>query len=299
MKYRVKHVLEYGILRLFTGLIRFLPYPMALALACLNARLLYLLFPSRVKEAKRRIALVLGDDMTSRDVSIIAWKSWRNTVFSITELARLGTANTTWVDSLYDNNEAVETVVKHLESGGRAIVATCHTGSLELGATRLVRCGIPLFSVAGQQKNHLVDDFIARLRLASGVETLTRGSGVMRAILRKIKAGSVFAILPDVRMRTPGVVVPFLGGQANVGEGMASFARHTDAVIFPVTMLRHGWMRHEIIIHPPIHPDNSLEPKTDIQRMTAEVLAIIEQSIRSDPAQWFWYNKRWILDPIA
>jgi lauroyl/myristoyl acyltransferase len=33
--------------------------------------------------------------------------------------------------------------------------------------------------------------------------------------------------------------------------------------------------------------------------MTQQVLTIVEEAIRADPGQWFWYNKRWILDPVG
>jgi len=32
--------------------------------------------------------------------------------------------------------------------------------------------------------------------------------------------------------------------------------------------------------------------------MTQAIFDIIEAAIRTDPSQWFWYNKRWILDPL-
>ena len=108
----------------------------------------------------------------------------------------------------------------------------------------------------------------------------------------------MLAIVPDVRMRTEGVIVPFLGGKANVGRGMAMFARHADVPIFPCIVTRHGWTRHKIIIHEPIFPNHSLGRNEDIPRMTQTVMEIIEKAIREEPEQWFWFNKRWILDPV-
>jgi hypothetical protein len=32
--------------------------------------------------------------------------------------------------------------------------------------------------------------------------------------------------------------------------------------------------------------------------MTQEVFTLIEREILDRPEQWFWYNKRWILDPL-
>ena len=35
----------------------------------------------------------------------------------------------------------------------------------------------------------------------------------------------------------------------------------------------------------------------DCVRMTQEVFDVAEKAIRETPEQWFWFNKRWILDP--
>ena len=92
--------------------------------------------------------------------------------------------------------------------------------------------------------------------------------------------------------------MPFLGAEANLGEGMALFARHTGVPVFPCLVTRHGWTSHRIRICEPVYPDKSLDKKKDVRRITAHVMKIIEAAIRDDPAQWFWYNKRWVLDPL-
>jgi hypothetical protein len=51
-------------------------------------------------------------------------------------------------------------------------------------------------------------------------------------------------------------------------------------------------------VAPPILPDPSLPKADDVARMTRQVLAFIETRIREVPEQWFWFNRRWILDPL-
>jgi KDO2-lipid IV(A) lauroyltransferase len=80
---------------------------------------------------------------------------------------------------------------------------------------------------------------------------------------------------------------------------MAMFARHTGVPIYPIIMRRVGWARHVGHIYPAIEPDSTLSKQEDIQRMTQQVLDIVEGAIREDPGQWFWYNKRWVLDPVG
>ena len=49
----------------------------------------------------------------------------------------------------------------------------------------------------------------------------------------------------------------------------------------------------------PIFPDKSLDDETDVRRLTETVMSSIEAQIRANPGQWFWYNKRWVLDPLT
>ena len=48
----------------------------------------------------------------------------------------------------------------------------------------------------------------------------------------------------------------------------------------------------------PISPDETLDRKTDSVRLTQACLTIFDPVIRSHPDQYFWYNKRWMLEPL-
>jgi len=100
-------------------------------------------------------------------------------------------------------------------------------------------------------------------------------------------------------MRRKDVSVPFLGGFANVGRGMASFAIAAQVPIVPAIFMRKGWTKHEFVHFDPLYPDPMLDKEADIQRITKSVLKTLDEAIRQNPEQWFWYNGRWILDPVS
>jgi KDO2-lipid IV(A) lauroyltransferase len=154
-----------------------------------------------------------------------------------------------------------------------------------------------MFSIAGKQKNPLVNDWINRQR-ESGMTILERGGGTLKQIIRLLRSGNVLAILPDVRMPTPDLKLPFLGGTANLGRGMALFAITAKVPIIPAVFRREGWTRHAFDRLPAIHPDPSLDKDVDARRITAAVTALVDAAIRQSPEQWFWYNKRWVLTPL-
>jgi KDO2-lipid IV(A) lauroyltransferase len=137
------------------------------------------------------------------------------------------------------------------------------------------------------------------MRVKQGFHTIFRSRpGILKTIARGLKTGKFLVILPDVRMRTPGIELPFLGGTANLGPGTASFARITNAPIFCAIMHRVGWTHHTVKLLPVIRPDMSLDKQTDIKRMMSIIIEAFDREIREAPEQWFWFNKRWVLDPI-
>jgi Kdo2-lipid IVA lauroyltransferase/acyltransferase len=298
MRYRTKHVLEYGALRILSALLNVLPYRGALFVGWLGAWKAFYIFRFRRTEAESRIRKVFGNTLSDTQVRRIAWRAWRNIVFNGVEMIRVRKVTPAWITKVFVNTDFLQTFDKYRDTGIGAVFATCHMGSWELPAIAAHFHGIPVFTIAARQKNPLVDDYMHFLRTNHGIETVSRGSGEIRAILRKLKAGQMLAILPDVRMRTPGVRVPFLGGEANLGEGMALFAKHCGVPIIPCIVTRIGWAKHRVDVYDSIRPDPSLDKDKDIARMTAAVMQIIEGAIRKDPAQWFWFNKRWILDPV-
>jgi len=299
MKYRVKHVVEYVALRGANGLINALPYRVALALGWGVAWLAYRLVRSRRCEAERRIREVFGDRFTPREVRRIAWLSLRNLMFTAVDIMRTPSITQDTLNTISNYDQAIGLIQAHHATGGGAIFALPHMGAWELPARAMTLRGIKFFSVAGKQRNPLFDQFLNSTREQSGMPILMRGGSTLREIIRRLKAGQMMAILPDVRMRTEAVKVRFLGKEANIGAGMALFARHAGVPIFPAIMTRTGWARHEARIYPAVVSDPALSKDADIQRMSQEVMDIVTEAILAQPEQWFWYNRRWVLEPVT
>jgi len=298
VKYRTKHIVEYAFLKLVAGTAKILPRRAALALGWLIAFTAFYVFRFRRKIVRKRIRQVLGESMSNDQTDRIAWLSLRNVMLSAIDVIRAPITKAEELEKMFSCRTSLEPVRKLAESGKGAIIALPHMGSWEASASATFNSGIPLFSFAATQKNPLVDAYMNRLREGPGIEALPRTQTSLKKILKKLKNGKVLAILPDVRMREKALTVPFLNGHANIGAGMAMFARHTNAPIYPCIVRRKGWIQHSIELLAPINPDPSLSKDEDIQRMTNDVFKIFNDAILKNPEQWFWYNKRWILDPI-
>jgi KDO2-lipid IV(A) lauroyltransferase len=298
MKYRIKHLIEYGFIRAIAWLVNVLPYRLALAVGWKWAWLGFHVVRFRRAEADRRIREVFGDRFTPRERRRIAWLSLRNILFTAVDIMRTPFISQVQLNKISDYEQLLNKMLEHYKTGQGGVFALPHMGAWELPGRAITLRGVPMFSVAGKQRNPLFDDYLNSTREKSGMPILMRGASTLKDIIRRLKAGQMLAILPDVRMRTEAVKVRFLGKEANIGGGMAMFARHANVPVLPVIVTRVGWTRHVAQIYPPVWSDPALDKETDIQQMSQKVMDIVSDAIMAQPEQWFWYNKRWVLEPV-
>ena len=297
MKYRPKHIAEYILLRGLLGLVNVLPLRLALALGWLIGAFLFYVLRFRREKAESRLKQVFGVRFTAKERRRIAWLSFRNICFNAVEAARFKKLTMEKLKrmSFYSGIVAMQEI--H-QKNGAFIFATAHMGNWDLGGVACKLAGLPVFSIARRQKNPLTDDLLNQMRNATGMDVVLNDSTVLRNVVRRLKAGEVLAILPDVRSSAEALSIDFLGGKANLGAGAALFAQMAHCPIYPVALLRRGWMHHEYKVFDPIFPDPSLDKKDDWQRMMQQLVSIFDAEIRANPEQYFWFNKRWVLDPI-
>ncbi len=295
----MRHLAEYLALRFIVAVFRRLPYRASLALAWCLAWMAHHVFRYRTRVARERISRVFGDSMDKAAVRRTAWLSWRNFVFGLVDLARVADLNRSWFARNIENMAPFERTLMKLRSKGKgALLASPHMGAWDLAGVAMQQLGAPIFFTAARQKNPFVDHFLGELRGSTGVAVIRRGSNLMRTAIEKLRSGEWMAIMPDIRAPSEGVQVRFLGGVANVHRGMAVFARRADVPIIVGIAIRRGWVGHVFHLARLVTPDLSKPLDEDVKRMTQEVFDEIDKAVRRMPEQWFWYNKRWVLDPL-
>ena len=296
MTQRPKHVLEYAALRSVATVVRILPYRAALLVGWLIAAASYVIARGRVREARERLHDAFDARFSKREIGRIAWRSCRNFFFAVTELMQLDRFDRRWMEThVLDYEQTAQTLRRRAGEG--AVLASPHMGAWILGGAAMQRAGLPVFFITGRQKNPLTDAYLNRLRGSTGIQTFPRGSSILKAVARRLREGGVLGILADVRMPSEGIRVQFFGRGINVAPGAALFARMADVPVYPTIVTRVGWTRHRIRFGDPVRPDRTLGREEDWRRMTQCLFDGMEEAIRDAPGQWFWYNKRWILDP--
>ena len=299
MKLNIKHYIEFIIITILGRLLRILPLRMALSLGWLIALTSHYLFCFRRKEAKKRIRQVFGENITEAKVNDIAWASWRNMCLNVVEILRFNKLTKNKIpakDNIKDFMYTLENTLGNSQNG--VVLATIHMGNWELAGIAIDLNNLPIFSIARRQKNPLTDGYINHMRSSFNMKVLLNDKNIYREIIRRLKKNNIFAILPDVRNPNSSQSISFLGFNANLGSGAASFARKCNCTIQPMITYRVGLSQHSFKLLKPIKPELEKDKKEDNKRMMNDLMAQFTEVIKVHPEQYFWYNKRWVLDPI-
>ncbi|MDD2237962.1 MAG: lysophospholipid acyltransferase family protein [Kiritimatiellae bacterium] len=277
---KIKQVLEYVLLRLLSGIIRVLPLRLAFCLAWVLAWFSHQVIRFRVQSARQRIRQVFGERFSRSEVNQIAWISWRNLCFTATEVFRMQSVTKEYISS-YMETDQLARLQNVIASGKGAILCVPHMGNWELGGLSAHLMGIPFFFIARRQKNPLTDAYLNKMRQVTGADTMmSDDQGMLRNAVKRLKRGMVFAILPDVRSRTPALKIPYLNGEANIAQGMALFAHLANVPVVPAHTRRVGWFRHVWSIGTPVYPDKTADRDKDLQRMTEIIFNYSDQAIQ-------------------
>ena len=288
---------EYIVLRAACAVVNAVPYPVACAAARGLARTLFSVF--RFKR-RRTLSRILGcfPAKTEREAARIAVASLANILMNAVELIRAPRLDRAWIERHVKDVHLYADRLKTIADEGRGVVIMVpHSGNWYMAAWAMARCGVPLFAIAARQRNPYIDAWMNR-QYGEGLEVVERGSArTMAEIKSRLERGQCLAILPDLRVPSKDVPVPFLNGTANVSHGGAASAAAIGAPVVVAIMRRENGL-HVFDHLATLRPDPSKGRREEAVRLTRETMALLDAAIQKTPEHWFWYNKRWILQPV-
>lgn len=288
---------EYGALRFFCALVNLIPYRVAMAIASFFAFVAVDVLGVKRKRTMERLRGVFPDK-PARELRWIARKSFANILQTGVEMMRAPRLTRKWMDShVVDGAMYKDRLQSYVDEGRGVVIMVPHSGNWYMAAWSMAKYGLPLFAIAAKQRNPKIDAWMKRQYC--DIEVVERGSAkTLVEIKAKLESGRAFAILPDLRVKDPDVEVDFLGGKANVSHAGAMFAVKCGSPIVVAVMRREGG-RHMFDHVATLRPDPAAEDRREeAARLTREVMRLLDERIRQHPEQWFWYNKRWILEPV-
>lgn len=289
--------LEYATLRLFCAFVGAMPYCVSSAAARALAAIAFDVF--RFKRG-RTLARIRGafPGISPRKARSIARQSLANVLQSGVEMILAPRLGRRWMDRhVKDGLRYKERLQAYADEGRGVVVMVPHSGNWYMAAWSMAKYGLPLFALAARQRNPFIDAWMKRQY--GDIEVLDRNErSTLGRIREKLRKGRVFAILPDLRVRKRDVEVDFLGGKANVSRAGAMFAVRCASPVVVAAMRRERGS-HVFAHLATIRPDPAAtDIHAEAERITKEAMRLIDAEVRAHPGQWFWYNKRWILQPV-
>lgn len=289
---------EYYLLRFFCGFVNCIPYRAAMLIAAFYGWAAVRVFKLKNKRTMQRLRSVFPDK-SIKELNRIAWRSFANILESGVEMIRAPKFTRRWMDRyVLDGQLYKDRLQSYVDEGKGVVIMVPHSGNWYMAAWSMAKYGLPLFAIAAKQRNPKINEWMKRQY--GDIEVVERGSArTLVEIRKKLSQGRAFAILPDLRVKEKDVEVDFLGGKANVSHAGAMFAVKCGCPIVVAVMRRENG-KHVFDHLATLRPDmEAADKKEEAARLTREAMALIDEKIRLHPEHWFWYNKRWILEPVS
>ena len=287
---------EYLTLRFFCGLVNVIPYPLAMSFARGLGWTAFSVLGFKRKRTLERIRGVFPEK-SEREAKAIAVRSLQNILQTAVEMMRAPKLDCKWMDRYVKDGQHYKDLLQaYVDEGKGVVIMVPHSGNWYMAAWSMAKYGLPLFAIAARQRNPKLNAWMNRQY--GDIEVLDRDCrNTLSQIREKLSAGRAFAILPDLRVRDRDVEADFFGGKANVSRSGAAFAVKCGCPIVVAIMTRQGG-RHVFNHIATLRPDpNAVDKKEEARRLTRETLKLLSDEIMKNPGDWYWFNKRWILEP--
>ena len=213
---------------------------------------------------------------------------------SITEVARIWTADPQATLALVRQVHGVEILDAMRQSGRGLIVVAPHLGCWEL-LNYWLAARMPLSIVYRPPKRANLEPFLLRARGALDVQQVRAEGAGVRTLYKRLQAGDAVGILPDQQPRQgEGEFAPFFGVEALTMVLVSRLAHRTNAnVLFAfVQRLPHGTGYD---IHLLAAPDDIADP--DLRIACTALNCGVEDCVRLAFDQYQWSYKRYSLRP--
>jgi KDO2-lipid IV(A) lauroyltransferase len=290
---KIRHVIEWLTLGLFTTLVPWLPRRGVVWLADGLGWLAYYCDRRGRTVALANLAIAFGENTTSAERARIARKSYRNFSRTMCDLfwsPRLTAENFRRYLQV-ENRE----VLQDLRARGESVVFVCvHHGNFEWASLALGFEGVPVTIVTESFKNERVSQIFKRCREGSGHRIIPQEKSMLR-LLRHVSKGGGAGMLADLNLRPSeaATVIEGFGRKMCVTFLHAVLAQRGRARLVPVEgiPLRDGTCR--VVIHPPL----VISSEATYQQIAQQCWDFFEPTIRAQPEYWLWAYRHWRFKP--
>ena len=289
---KLKHKLEYALLRSVIFCINLLPVPIILFFCTTLGYTAWVFFPVRLAVAYKNLSNVfpeMGHHDKLRLLRRVYLQFTRTfgLVFILHRKSLVELVKNTNISGREQIDEA-------LQEGKGIILTTLHASWFEAYFAWFNVSGLPTTLIYQRQNNLLADAYFIRQRNRYGtsLEHLCSGDG-MKACEEALKKNRLVIVSLDQSYRSKGTKVPFFGEPFPCAKGTAILHHRTKAPIFTsVYYMKEGELHIDFQrVELPAFSEISEESIRDI---TSTCVQLYEPFIRKYPEQWFsLFHRLW------
>lgn len=295
---RVRHLLEYALVR--TALAIFDAAPLRACL-CLSAGLanLYFLLDRRRRRTAIDNILQAGIRPTASGARRLARASFRHFAALVVESLKAPSCltGTNWRERIDMHlPPALQSLLDEPSRG--VILATGHVGNWEIAAQALSFVK-PIVAIARPLNNPYVNRLMTRRTPDARFRVTPKRDADMRRLMKFLAEGNMLAMMIDQHAQKRGMMVDFFGRPASTHTAVALLPLVTRLPLCFGCCIRTGPMRYTVHAVGPIPVERTGDKDEDIARLLRRLNEELEAVIRRFPEQYLWSHRRWRPAPPA
>lgn len=199
----------------------------------------------------------------------------------------------TLVDRMMTDCEGIEILHRLRDENKNCVLLTGHFANWEVSGAWLTRQGFPVAPAAREADDAEFSRLIDRYRENIGTHTIAKTLMGARTFLRAARDGKWICLLADQDAGRNATPVKFLGRTATMVEGPAVLSLATHLPLVPIWSIRLAPFKLKGVIREPLSTGEEARTPENIAALTEKANAVLEEMVRKDPAQWFWFHRRW------
>lgn len=173
------------------------------------------------------------------------------------------------------------------------IIFSAHFGNWELVPYILSReLDTTVNSIARKMNNPLVENKVKKFREYMGSSVIYKKNAVRSMINRFNANGIVFLLVDQHTIPQEGVKVTFFDREVIAVPTVAQLHIRKGIPAIPV-FLHYEEDKIVLELLEEVDSPGSGDRGADVQQLTQQCLAAIEEKVRQYPEQWFWFHDRW------
>ncbi len=289
---RIKHRLEYLLLRSVIFFINLLPVPVILALCTGIGYLAWVFFPFRIKVAYKNLSTVFPEYSHSEKLRLLkkVYLQFTRTFGLVFILHRKN------LTKLVENTRISgrDKIDRALQQGKGVVLTTIHASWFEAYFAWFNLAGLPTSLIYQKQSNPLSDEFFVRQRCRYGTSLVHLSSyDGMKAYEKALLDNRLLIVSLDQSYTSRGVGVMFFNRPLACAKGAAILHQRTGAPVFTsVYYMKDGELHidfDEVEL-----PSYANIDDASIADISSRCLRLYEPFIRAYPEQWFsLFHRLW------